>query len=57
MYTIRRYKPSDREQLRYIAMETAWNSYKKTDNRRETVKKNFIFNETISVHTKEKNNG
>lgn len=24
MYTVRNYKPSDRERLRYIAMETAW---------------------------------
>ena len=37
MYTIRKYKSSDKERMRLIAMETAWDSYKKTDNRRETV--------------------
>ncbi|MCM1114997.1 MAG: GNAT family N-acetyltransferase [Clostridium sp.] len=37
MYTVRKYKSSDRERLRYIAMETAWESYKKNADRRETV--------------------
>ncbi len=37
MYSIRKYKPSDRNQLRYIAMETAWDSYKKSDKKREAV--------------------
>lgn len=37
MYSIRKYKPDDREQLRYIAMETAWDGYKKSDKKRETV--------------------
>lgn len=37
MYGIRKYKPSDRNQLGYIAMETAWDSYKKSDKKRQTV--------------------
>lgn len=35
MYTIRKYRPDDRERLRYIAMETAWNSYRKSARKRE----------------------
>ncbi|MBQ9229454.1 MAG: GNAT family N-acetyltransferase [Eubacterium sp.] len=37
MYHIRKYKPSDRERLRYIAKETAWKSYRKTEKRAEAV--------------------
>ena len=37
MFTIRKYKPRDREQLRYIAKETAWESYKKNEGMLETV--------------------
>lgn len=37
MYIIRKYKPSDREQLRYIVKQTARESYKKNEKRAETV--------------------
>ena len=37
MYHIRKYRPSDRERLRYIAKETAWESYRKNEKRSETV--------------------
>ena len=37
MYRIRKYQPSDRERLRYIAKQTAWKSYQKTEKKAETV--------------------
>ena len=52
MYRIRKYRPSDRERLRYIAKETAWKSYKKNDRRKETVALmyNDYFTEYESEH-------
>lgn len=35
--TIRNYKPKDKERLRYICKETAWDSYKADENRLESV--------------------
>lgn len=48
MYHIRKYNPSDRERLRYICKETAWDSYKKTDNRSETVA--IMFNDYFTQY-------
>ena len=37
MCEIRKYRPEDRERLRYICRETAWDSYKKDPKKLETV--------------------
>lgn len=37
MYRIRKYVPQDRERLRYIAKQTAWKSYQKSQRKAETV--------------------
>lgn len=43
MYSIRKYKPTDKEQLRFICKETTWDDNKKNKNRLETIP--MIFND------------
>ncbi|MBR3768661.1 MAG: GNAT family N-acetyltransferase [Clostridia bacterium] len=43
MYTIRKYVPSDKEQLRFICKETTWDDNKKSENKLETIP--IIFND------------
>ena len=51
MYTIRRYKPSDKEKLRYICKETAWESYKNDPVKLETVP--IIYNDYFTENEPE----
>ena len=48
MYEIREYKLSDKERLRHICKETAWNSYKNISQRLEIAP--IIYNEYFTEY-------
>ena len=48
MYTIRKYKPSDKERLRYICKETTWDDNKKDENLLESIP--MIFNDYFTEY-------
>lgn len=51
MYTIRKYKPSDKERLRYICKETTWEDNKKDENLLESIP--MIFNDYFTEYEPE----
>ena len=48
MYTVRKYKPSDRERLRYICKETTWDDNKNDENKLESIP--MIFNDYFTEY-------
>ena len=51
MYTIRKYKPADRERLRYICKETTWDDNKNDENKLESIP--MIFNDYFTEYEPE----
>lgn len=51
MYSVRKYKPEDKEQLRYICKETTWDGYKKNKRKLDTVP--MIFNDYFTENEPE----
>ena len=48
MYTVRKYKPSDKEKLRFICKETTWDGNKSDENKLEAVP--MIFNDYFTEY-------